>query len=895
MLLEPVLKPVLARTRAVALFVVAAAAIAQAYQSGARWPPPLQKVAADSPVLAPAAAMKTIYTPPGYRLELVASEPMIQDPILIDFDPAGRLWAIEMPGYMPDLPATTERDPTGRVVVLEDVNDDGKMDKRTIFLDGLVLPRALKVLDRGVLVGEPPNLWLARDTNGDLRSDTKELVTDTYGQRQAGPEHNANGLMWGLDNWIYTSEHDSYLRLKNGRFEVQKTLSRGQWGLSIDDAGRIYRNTNEAALFVDLVPARYFMRHPGLLRTRGAYESLNSDELNAVWPVRPTIGVNRGYQEGVLRPDGRLARFTSVGAPTVYRGDRLPKELDGDVFVAEPAANLVARLIVEDDGSGLKARKAYAEGEFLASTDERFRPVYLSSAPDGTLYVVDMYRGVIQHRIFITEYLRDHILEHELVQPTGLGRIYRVVHETTRRGRKPTLATASSTGLVDALAHPNGWWRDTAQRLLVERGDRAVVPGLKQRVARAPDARTRLHALWTLDGLDALDVATVSQSLADRSRDVRVSAIQLSERWLGDASLPLQAVVLKMIDDGDGAVRRQLAASFGELPQPLRQKTLTTVLERNGDDPVIGDAALSGLRGSETAVIEALMQGPAGTPQRDAAITMLAATVVRGAQDPPVQDLFQWAAQADRPEWQRSAILRGAEVALMNAPMPGNPPPRIPSAARGPATGPGSRSGPGGTPAFPSGPARAGGQAATAGRGGRGGGPALRLATEPALAAVAARDGDALRQRAGALLARIEWPGKPGGAAPVAPLTAAEQQRFAAGKQIYEGLCQACHQANGRGVEKLAPALVGSPLALGPAAVAVRIVLNGKEGTLGLMPPLGAALDDEQVAAVLTYTRREWEQTGSPVDAATVKEIRAQTAGRTRPWTAEELARIGGQ
>ncbi len=577
----------LVRIRAVALLVVAAVAIGHGYQAGGQWPPPLQTVAEESPVLAPAASMKTIFTPPGYRLELVASEPMIQDPILIDFDPDGRLWAIEMPGFMPDLPAATERDPTGRIVVLEDVDDDGKMDKRTIFLDGLVLPRALKVLDRGVLVGEPPNLWLARDTNGDLRADTKELVTDTYGQREAGPEHNANGLMWALDNWIYTSEHDSYLRLKNGRFEVQKTLSRGQWGLSMDDGGRIYRNTNEAALFVDLVPARYFMRHPALLRTRGAYESLNSEGVNTVWPVRPTRGVNRGYQEGVLRPDGRLARFTSVSAPTVYRGDRLPPDLSGNVFVVEPAANLVSRLIVSDDGTGLKARKAYEGGEFLASTDERFRPVYLSSAPDGTLYVVDMYRGVIQHRIFVTEYLRDHILGHKLVDPTGHGRIYRVVHESTRRGRKPTLSAASSSELVDVLAHPNGWWRDTAQRLLVERGDPAVVPALRQRIARAPDERTRLHALWTLDGLDSLDPALVAQALQDRSRDVRVSAIQLSERWLGDAGGPLQAVVLKMMDDPDWAVRRQLAASFGELPQAVRERTLATLLERYGDDPVM--------------------------------------------------------------------------------------------------------------------------------------------------------------------------------------------------------------------------------------------------------------------------------------------------------------------
>ena len=161
---------------------------------------------AESPVLSPAESMKTIVLPPGYRLELVASEPMIQEPVAIDWDPDGRLWVIEMPGYMEDMPATTELQPTGRVSVLEDTNDDGKMDKKTVFLDKLVLPRALKVLERGVLIAEPPNLWLARDTNGDLVADTKELVTDTYGQAAANVEHNANSLLWALDNWMYTSE-----------------------------------------------------------------------------------------------------------------------------------------------------------------------------------------------------------------------------------------------------------------------------------------------------------------------------------------------------------------------------------------------------------------------------------------------------------------------------------------------------------------------------------------------------------------------------------------------------------------------------------------------------------------------------------------------------------------
>src|SRR6185503_12781633 len=304
--------------------VAAALATGDAYQSGQSWPPPLQPMPAESPVLSPEASMKTIVLPPGYRLELVASEPMIEEPVVIDWDPDGRLWVIEMPGYMEDMPATTELQPTGRVSVLEDTDNDGKMDKKTVFLDKLVLPRALKVLDRGVLVAEPPNLWLARDTNGDLKADTKESVTDTYGTLMANVEHNANSLLWGMDNWMHTSEVDVMLRFKDLKFEVKKTLSRGQWGATQDDAGRVYRNTNSAALFVDIVSTPYYTRNPSMMRTRGSYETLDTGDLNTVWPIRPNPGVNRGYQDGVLRPDKTLAAFTAVGAPTFYRGDRLP-------------------------------------------------------------------------------------------------------------------------------------------------------------------------------------------------------------------------------------------------------------------------------------------------------------------------------------------------------------------------------------------------------------------------------------------------------------------------------------------------------------------------------------------------------------------------------------------
>jgi mono/diheme cytochrome c family protein/glucose/arabinose dehydrogenase len=899
-------------------FFLAATLILAAVTTGSSvprsWLTELQPVADESPVLSPGDELKTFRLPQGYRMELVASEPLIQEPVVIDWDTEGRLWAVEMLGYMNDMQASHEHDPVGRVVVLEDTDRDGRMDRRTVFADGLVLPRALKVLDRGVLVGEPPHLWLMKDTNGDMKADTKDLVADRFGRPDANPEHNANSLLWALDNWIYTSESDMFLRLKDGAFEVRTTLSRGQWGASQDDGGRVFRNSNESALHADLVPTPYYARNPALTRTRGSDEFLGGmdEDLNAVWPVHPTRGVNRGYQAGILREDGTLARFTAACAPTVYRGDRLPAELYGNVFVAEPAGNLVSRIIVSDEGRTLRGRKAYPRGEFVASTDERFRPVYLSSAPDGTLYVVDMYRGVIQHRTYITEYLHDQILSRHLEQPIGRGRIWRVVHESTRRRENPSLTKAAAARLVDLLLDPNGWWRDTAQRLLVERKETTglatpALVSLKKLATEAAEARTRLHALWTLDGLDILDAKTVARALGDKSRDVRMSAIRLAERWLRGPDPAVQAAFLALASDPDWAVRDQLAASLGELSQPTKESAIAAFLERNATDPIAVDAALSGLKGSEAAVLEKVLSGNDETPERATAITMLAATIVSGAQEPAVQKLFDTIGDSARATWQRSALIRGAEVTLLGDLAPGSTPRRAPGRGRGTTAGescptcPGARSGPGGASAFPR--DRNEDEAILEGRGSpgprsgrnRGGGTSLALTREPSpLTALASAGAGELSARATALLARIEWPGKPGTAA-VTPLTPAEQARFDAGRVLYQNICLPCHQANGRGLERTAPPLVGSEFALGPPAIPIRILLGGKEGSTGLMPPLGASLSDEQIADVLTYIRREWGQGGSPVDPALIAPVRAETAGRTRPWTNDELAKLAGR
>ncbi len=862
------------------------AGVAVFAQQGSRpWPPPVVPVTPEAPALSPEESMRTFVLPPGYRVELVAAEPLIQDPIVTEFDADGRLWVIEMPGFMPELNPSNERErqPDGRVVILEDSDDDGRMDTRRVFLDGLILPRALKVLSDGVLVAEPPNLWFVKfDAQGNAGE--KTLVADSYGTLNAGIEHNENSLWWGFDNWIHTAEGTTLLRRRDGEFEVQRTLSRGQWGVTHDDAGRIFRNTNESALHVDLVPTPYYARNPNLLRTRGAYESLAGPdrELNRVWPAHATPGVNRGYVYNVLAPNGALANFTSVSAPVVFRGDRLPPDTYGNVFVVEPAANLVSRIVLSDVDGELTARKAYEGGEFIASTDERFRPVYLSPGPDGTLYVVDMYRGVIQHRDYVTEYLRDQILSRDLVEPVGLGRVYRVVHETTERGPKPRLSAASPAELVGHLSHPNGWWRDTAHRLLVERGDTSVVPALRA-LAAGEDDRARLHALWVLDGLDVIDEAIARQGLSAPSPHIRRAALRIAERWLAGGAHPIAADVRARIGDDDASVRRQAAASLGALPEAERVPAVAAALAQTGEDPIAVDAALSGLRGVEAATLTELLGTTQATPGLEAAVTMLTATVVRSADDLAIHEVFARVGETNRPEWQRSALLAGVEVAWLGARAPGTPAPRQVAAPPGEAppcpTCPGGRGGPGGASAF----ARPGGG------GGRQGGPApVRVNREPETLAAVVAAGGPLADRAARILDRVEWPGKPG-AKPVAPLTTAEHERFERGRDVYASACIACHQADGRGRERVAPTLVGSDLVMAPSGIAARILLNGKEGPTGLMPPLGQVLTDEQIASVLTYVRRQWGNTASPVEPAAMGDVRAQTATRARPWTQEEI------
>ena len=472
-------------------------------------------------------ALSTFKIAPGFKLELFAAEPMVVDPVCMAWDGNGRAWVVEMRGYMPDVSGTGETSlKVGKVVVLEDTNNDGRADKKTDYLKGLVMPRAIAMVQGGVLVAEPPNIWFCEDTNGDLQCDRKTKVA-SYA-KQGPVEHTDNGLVPCLDNWMYNAKSNKRFMFRDGKMITSTARFRGQWGICQDDYGRLYSTSNSRYLNSD-----WEMYH----NPKGfANAAVRTSDINS---IRPNPGINRGYKPEMLRKDGRLARITAISGPGVYRADRYPQEYAGAAFIPEPAANaLTSHLFKEtDQGLGASEHKLFPDEnfqkrEFLCSTDERFRPVNVYSGPDGCIYVVDLYRGILQHKVYVTGfYLKPYILERKLEVPVGMGRIYRIVHTAKGRDKtQPRLLAASITELVKTLSHPNGWWRDIAQRLLVQRNDTKSVPLLKKTVATAGNHLGRIHALWTLEGMNALDLATIETGLKDEHNKVQMTALVVSGR-----------------------------------------------------------------------------------------------------------------------------------------------------------------------------------------------------------------------------------------------------------------------------------------------------------------------------------------------------------------------------
>ncbi len=796
--------------------------------------------------LTPEEELKTFKLPPGFRIELVASEPMIESPVAISFDDQGRMFVVEMRSYMRDLEGTTEKEPTSRISLLTDVDGDGRMDKATAFLDSLVMPRGVMAVNGGALVAEPPNLFFCRDTKGTGVADEKTLVASDFGTFGGQPEHMANTPTWAMDNRIYSANYGTSFRLANGAWQKGPGLGRGQWGLSQDDAGRLFYNYNSDLLRADLLPAAAYARNPLLRDAIGINSKVLKDQ--TVYPSHPTPGVNRGYDPKSLRPDGTLIAATSTCGAAIYRGDAFPAEFRGNAFIPEPSSNLVKRVTIAEKDGLLTAENAYEEKEFLTSTDERFRPVMMANGPDGALYVVDLYRGMLQHPAFLTHYLIANIKARHLELPVTGGRIWRIVRDD-RPAPKATKIATDVAARVKLLTHPNGWVRDTAQRLLVEAADASAAAPLRALLsdAKAP-ATARLQALWTLDGLGAARAEDARLALKDADAQVRAAAVRIAP-----AEMLPDLCALK--EETEILVLSHLAIRLSAANLPDADKALAELLAAHGDNALVREGALTGARGREVALAKAVsaLGSAANLKQTGPVLEGFAGLIAFAGKAGPIEGMLDVAAGlGDRPNL-RSALLRGLD-----------------QSTRDPKT----------KKVVPL--------------------KTVWLNAEPKSLTIlkkAVTEAGALKNLE-SVTARLAWLGKPGAPAPpkVVALTKAQQALFEKGKTTFANLCAACHQPHGYGLDGLAPPLVDSDWVLGKPDVTARIVLNGLGGPVKVgnrtwdlsMPPMGM-LSDEEIAGVLTYVRREWEHNGSPVDAKFVAGIRKQFADHPNSWTADEL------
>jgi hypothetical protein len=504
-------------------------------------PPPLISY------LSPADEAKTFIIKDGYHLELVLSEPVIKEPVLTVFDGNGRMYVAEMRSYMQDIDGSNERAKIGRVSLHWSSKGNGVYDKHTVFVDNLVLPRMILPLADGVVINETDSedYWLYQDTKGTGVADKKTLFYGGGG-RGGNLEHQASGLIWDLDNWIYMSVNAYRLRFQGSNVIREPTASNfGQWGICQDDYGKLW-NVNAG---YEAGPVNY-----QLPIVYGGFEmgDRNSEDWRTVYPLIGLADVQGGTVR--FRPEEKsLNHFTGTCGPDIYRGDRLPADLRGDLLFCEPVGRLVRRgkIEVKEGYTGLS--NAYIQSEFILSTDPDFRPVNLVDAPDGSIYLTDMYRGIIQEKDWVNQgsYLRGVVQQYNLDKNFGRGRIWRLVHDSFKPGPQPHMLDESSATLVTHLESLSGWWRDNAQKLLVLHGDKSVVPALVEMANSSTNHLARIHA-----------------KLKDSHPQVRIAAIRASESLYkkGDHSLVPDIAALAKDPDVKVVIQVMLTANFLKWP-----------------------------------------------------------------------------------------------------------------------------------------------------------------------------------------------------------------------------------------------------------------------------------------------------------------------------------------
>lgn len=580
--------------------------------------------------LSPEESMKKLNVAKGYKVSLFASEPHVFDPVSLEFDEQGNAYVIEMPDYPYEVEPGKGH---GRIRILKDTDGDGKIDQSIIFAENVTEATSMLPWKGGLIVTAAPNILYLKDTNGDGKSDVREILFSGFFQNNS--EAQVTSLKLGIDNWIYANNRgqggkviyskspdatpvevrgaDFRFRMDRDVFELE--TGPGQFGQTIDDWGHRFFTENSIHLQQAVIPWRYTHRHAYMPSSKFNVTITDHEEIMfqeippAYWRSERSARRNRVFKEANLnRIEWAEDHFTGAAGGTIYNGDALPQEFYGNIFTTDVSGSLIHRDILSPSETSpvLVAKRAESEKnrEFIYSTDTWFRPVTFSVGPDGYLYILDYYRQHIETPVSIPDDLK---AEMDFMAGSDMGRIYRLLPENgTYQGVKVDLKNATGLQLVDYLSHKNGWYRSNAQRLLLERQDKTVIPAVISLFSNSPDARTRLHALYVLEGLNALTEKIVKKSLLDSEPGVRENGVILAERYPKTIKM-----LIPMVNDPSKRVALQAALSLGQFKGKMVIEALAEVIRKYGQNDWFRSAVISSEAGSSVEILNSLVKDPA--------------------------------------------------------------------------------------------------------------------------------------------------------------------------------------------------------------------------------------------------------------------------------------------